>query len=107
MPKTGFRLWVRRTRRCHVCGARNPDPHHVRHVGLGGTKDPHAVDERNVVPLCRRHHTAGGDSVHVLGKRTFAEHHGLGPLEDTAVLLWFDWLHLTPAERESWEAECA
>jgi hypothetical protein len=61
---------------CLVCGTHS-DPHHVKSRGAGGK------DERNIVPLCRVHHTEG----HTIGWKTFQKKYGLD-LKTVAVELW-------------------
>lgn len=46
------------------------DPHHVRSRGAGGR------DHKNIVPLCRKHHT----ELHTIGKVTFEDKYKLGEL---------------------------
>lgn len=67
----------------HVCEVGDPiDGHHVISVGAGGE------DAANVVPLCRRLHTASpAVSVHSMGKQSFDEFWGVN-LESAAVLIW-------------------
>jgi Putative HNHc nuclease len=49
---------------CHICGTTKADPHHVKSKKSGG----HDI-ERNLVPLCRKHHS----EVHTIGLVTFAD----------------------------------
>lgn len=70
--------WIRE-QPCDVCGRRPSDPHHHPTVGAGGTK-------RDLMPLCRDHHTLGPDAYHRLGAVTFAKRHDLDLAARTA--LW-------------------
>jgi hypothetical protein len=83
---TPFRVWVRSSLTCLVCGRPDPDPHHVRAVGMGGTRNAEAADEANVVPLCRVHHDQG----HREGWRTFEQRHRLD-LRREAYRVWGSW----------------
>ncbi len=49
-------------------------PVHAHHAGVRGLSQK--CSDREVVPLCPRHHETGKDAVHVLGRR-FWDHHGL------------------------------
>ena len=61
---------------CCVCGKPGPShPHHVKHRGSGGS-------DRQVVPLCPRHHT----EVH-MSREKFAETHGID-LDAEAAYVW-------------------
>lgn len=52
---------------CLACGKPpRSDPHHIKTVKTGGGDDAH-----NVIPLCRMHHTVGGDSWHRAGPTAF------------------------------------
>ena len=63
---------------CVVCGKTPCDPHHEPPVSRGGkTKD--------LVPLCREHHTAGSHSRHQLGSTwTFLYVHGIDLVAEAA-----------------------
>jgi len=63
---------------CLVCGAWMPDLHHVKSRGAGGK------DEKNIVPLCRVHHT----ECHTIGRLTFEDKHKLGDLKIRAEQIW-------------------
>src|SRR2546428_1393846 len=42
---------------CSICGVPNRlDQHHIRHRGMGGSKDPAVSAEENLITLCRRCH---------------------------------------------------
>lgn len=86
---TAARLWMRHTARCAVHGCRTPhqpDPHHVRAIGMGGTRHPEEADRENMVPLCRMHHAEG----HAIGWRTWARKYELD-LGALAVEWWTRW----------------
>lgn len=53
-----------RKKRCIVCGALNPDPHHVKSKKSGGDDI-----ESNLMPLCREHHA----QCHKIGLNRFAD----------------------------------
>ena len=57
------------------------DPHHVRSRGAGG------MDESNLVPLCRIHHT----ECHAIGRLTFEDKYKLGDLQMRAEQIWEDY----------------
>lgn len=50
--------------KCLVCGATNPDRHHVKSRGAFGDDS-----QSNIAHLCRRHHT----EIHQIGLSTFAK----------------------------------
>lgn len=101
-PTTGYRLWVRETRRCAIpgCDRPFPDPHHVRARGMGRTANPWKEDEGNVCPLCRQHHQLG-DSPGWSWKRV--EHELQVDLEKVARELWDAWMALPQETRDRWE----
>jgi hypothetical protein len=51
-----------RSKRCIVCGALDPDPHHVKSKKSGGDDV-----ESNLMPLCREHH----QEIHKIGINKF------------------------------------
>lgn len=54
----------------NCCGRPAEKPHHIKSRGAGGTDD-----RKNLISLCAEHHTGSGESVHVLGWKTFAIRH--------------------------------
>lgn len=49
-------------RRCFICGRPATDVHHIFHgAGLRSVSEKYGLK----VPLCREHHTAGPEAVHV------------------------------------------
>lgn len=99
-PTTGFRLWVRETRRCciPVCRRMRPDPHHHLTRGMGRSRDPWAEDVEAVVDLCRTHH----QEVHQEGPSAVQERHNVD-FDKRRVELWGEWMALPQEERERWE----
>lgn len=95
---TAFRLWVRERLRCLICSAAYPDPHHVRQKGMGGVQDEEAIDESNVVPLCRMCHDKG----HFGGWLKLVDG-GKLHLQREAVRVWERWLSVTDEEREHYQ----
>lgn len=82
MASTPYTRFVQRRYPCAVSRCnRVADPHHLRTVGSSGQ-----VDEGNVSPLCRWHHT----EIHQCGKRTFARRYGLC-LPGLALIILADW----------------
>lgn len=75
-----FRNWVRHTQVCCWCGAKNPDPSHVRNIGIGGTSYPYERDRENVVPHCR--------TCHELYERTKGHH---SEIKAIAIHVWALW----------------
>ncbi len=69
-----------RTKCCLVCGSGETVPHHYISVGAGGS-------DLLTIPLCADHHTLQDDCIHILGKTTFPEHHGINVWEEIARLL--------------------
>lgn len=99
-PTTGFRLWVRETKRCAIppCKKPYPDPHHDRARGMGRSADPWSEDEENVVPLCRTHH----DQVHTEGPDAVQDAHGI-TFARVKIRVWEEWSSLPPETRAKWE----
>jgi len=57
---------IREKENCLICGAPNPDPHHLISKGAGGDDSL-----SNLVPLCPIHHY----EIHLIGKLSFAKKH--------------------------------
>ncbi len=71
---------------CVVCGICQCDPHHEPPRSLGGTA-------KDLVPLCREHHTAGNHSRHQLGSTwTFLYIHNIDLIAEAKRIhqLWLD-----------------
>lgn len=69
-----------RTKPCLVCDSGETVPHHTKSVGAGGS-------DLLTIPLCADHHTLQDDSVHILGKTSFPEHHRIDVWEEIARLI--------------------
>jgi ubiquitin C-terminal hydrolase len=50
--------------RCEACGERDPDKHHIKSRGAGGSDD-----EFNILYLCRHCHT----EIHAIGPKNFCD----------------------------------
>jgi hypothetical protein len=64
-----YLAWIR-TFPCLVCGIGWTEAAHVGPHGLSQKASDHST-----VPLCRRHHRAGNDALHKLGRRRFEALH--------------------------------
>lgn len=72
MKNTKYRAWIR-TLECVVCSvSRNIEAAHTGPRGLGQKSSDYSC-----IPLCRRHHRTGNDSIHSLGPWKFADAHKL------------------------------
>jgi hypothetical protein len=101
LAKTGYRIWGRERWRCATCIALYPDPHHWKPKGMGGVADEHAVDERNVLWLCRACHR----ECHSLGRSTFTEkHQDRIDIQAKVNEAWDYWMALPEHIREDYEA---
>jgi len=60
-------LRAQRGKPCVICAAPGVG-HHVKSKGSGGDDK-----ESNLMPLCLDHHNLGGDSVHRIGLKEFAQ----------------------------------
>ena len=55
-------------RKCAVCG-RQADLHHIDAIGMGNDRDEAQHEGREVMSLCREHHT----EIHIVGYRSFMD----------------------------------
>ena len=75
---------------CCICGATPSDNAHTR--GDGGSR---RADACWIVPLCRRHHTTGVDSIHNIGRESFEAAFSID-LDATAAEFHARWLASSP-----------
>jgi hypothetical protein len=72
MRNAKYRKYIR-SLACLVCSvSRRIEAAHTGPHGLGQKSSDYSC-----IPLCRKHHIAGNDSIHALGPRKFAIVHGL------------------------------
>lgn len=72
MRSAKYRAWVR-SLDCVVCSvSQGIEAAHTGPRGLGQKSSDYSC-----IPLCRRHHRTGNDSIHSMGPRRFAERHQL------------------------------
>lgn len=75
-------------RKCAVCG-RRADGHHIDAIGMGNNRDEVQHEGREVMSLCREHHT----EIHTIGYQAFMQKYHLngGVPADKTIMKIYNW----------------
>ena len=75
-------------RKCAVCG-RRADGHHIDAIGMGNNRDEVQHEGREVMSLCREHHT----EIHTIGYQAFMQKYHLngGVPADKTIMKIYGW----------------